>query len=189
MNQNDEEIRTHSDPKIATRCIIILALVTIVEVLFLFLAFSAWGNRSYGFAIALDIQAIISMVLIAIYMAANLSNSLVTVSFTEDGITCSLLGEQIKAFPWESIQYVTHTKSLCGATFGPHLGEEYREYCVFSTNELREEEKKKTLLNAVGQNGVAVIPYNPKLMRSIINQYGAFFRHACIQLPDNYDEQ
>ena len=118
-----------------------------------------------------------------IYMAPGLTNSLTVVSFTKDGISCSLLGEPLKEFSWESIQQISIVKSMCGISIGPHIRERYREYCVFSTRQLMEEEKSFTFLNASGQNSVAVIPYNEKLLKRIRSQYGVLYHHALIDAP------
>lgn len=183
VNQDRNEIRTYSDPALAARCILVLFLISIASVMLSFLAVGAWKSRLYGFTIILIIQIVALIIISTIHMAANLTNSLTMVSFTENGIVCTLLGDKMKAFSWESIQHISEVKNMYGMTLGPHIKEQFREYCVFSTRELGINDVTKIIMSASGKNGVAVIPLNEKLLKRIRSQYEAFYRHAKVEVP------
>ena len=122
--------------------------------------------------------------LIAIYLAPNLANSLIKVAFSQRGIECSLLGEEIRSFSWDSIQQISRVRNVLGMSIGPRIRESQREYCVFIAGELREDEGKSALLGASWQDGAAMIPYNKKLLKRIRDQYEECYCHAKVDVPD-----
>lgn len=183
MDHKRNVIRTLSDPKLAVRYIIVLSIIAIVSVLSMLLAVGAWIRNLYGVAFMLIIQMIALIILGKKQYSADLINSLTMVSFSEKGIDCSFLGSSIKTFPWKSIRYISAVKNMYGTVLGPVIQEQFREYCVFSTEEL-EDDTIEIILCASEKNGVAVIPHDKELLKRLQSQYESFYCHARIEVPD-----
>lgn len=181
MDHNKDDIRTLSDPKHAAQYILVLLIITIVSVLSLLLAVGAWNRKLYIVAIMLIIQRITLIIVLTIHFADDSLKSVTMVSFSEKGIVCSLLGSTIKSFPWESIKYISVVRYMHGKILGPIIQERFREYCVFSTEELN---IAKDILNEYARTEFALIPLNEKLLKRIQSQYESFYRHARVEVPD-----
>lgn len=180
MDHNRDNIRTLSDPKHAARYILVLLIITIVSVLSLLLAVGAWNRKLYIVAIMLIIQMITLIIVLTIHFVDDFYKSVTMVSSSEKGIVCTLLGSTIKSFPWESIKYISVVRYMHGKNLGPIIQERFREYCVFSTEELN---IAKDILNEYARTEFAVIPLNEKLLKRIQSQYESFYRHARVEVP------
>ena len=183
MDHNRDDIRTLSEPKQAARYIFALLIIAIVSALSLLLAVGAWNRKLYIVATMLIIQMIILIIVLTIHFGDDFIKSVTKVSFSEKGIVCTLLGSTIKSFPWESIKYILVVRNMHGKILGPIIQERFREYCVFSTEELKEDYIAKDILNENAKTEIAVIPLNEKLMKRLQSQYDSFYRHARVEVP------
>ncbi len=163
MNKQKDKICIFSDPGLAVKCILLISFFIFSCMLLSFLAYSEFKEHHYVVSAGLILFAFISILSCTIYIARDLSNSLVHITITCNEIQCVLFNDHIKTLAWNDVLYISKVQYIYGTTSGPHI----REYCVFSKHDLSEKERQGAIMYATTQNDMIVMLYRKRLLEQI----------------------